>query len=263
MTKIAVLGGGQIGEALVSGLVNAGYDGADIVVTNRSEDRRAHMEKTYGVKTLSDNNAAVKDADFVFGCVKPYAIEEVFAEAEIPASAVAVSLAAGIQLEKLEAAAGDGVPVVRVMPNTPMLVGKGMSTATAGTHVSEEQFDGVVELLGAVGEVAVVAEKDIDAAAALAGSAPAYFFLVVEALVDAGVQLGLTRDVATKLATQTASGAGAMLVESGREPLALRAGVTSPGGTTAAAVRELEESGLRGAFYRAAEACAQRAKELG
>ena len=129
--------------------------------------------------------------------------------------------------------------------------------------MSDEQFEGVVKLLEAVGEVAVVAEKDIDAAAALAGSAPAYFFLVVESLIDAGVQLGLTRDVATKLATQTAAGAGAMLVDSGREPLALRAGVTSPGGTTAAAIRELEESGIRGAFYRAAEACAQRAKELG
>ncbi len=263
MTKIAVLGGGQIGEALVSGLVNAGYDGADIVVTNRREERRAEMEKTYGVKTASDNKEAAQDADFVFGCVKPYTIEEVFAEAELPKTAVAVSLAAGVQLEKLETAAGEGVPVVRVMPNTPMLVGKGMSTATKGTHVSDEQFEGVVKLLEAVGEVAVVAEKDIDAAAALAGSAPAYFFLVVESLIDAGVQLGLTRDVATKLATQTAAGAGAMLVGSGREPLALRAGVTSPGGTTAAAIRELEESGIRGAFYRAAEACAQRAKELG
>ena len=127
----------------------------------------------------------------------------------------------------------------------------------------DAQMDGVRELLEAVGEVAVIPEKNIDAATALAGSSPAYFFLVAEALVDAGVQLGLPRDVAEKLAAQAAAGSGEMLASSGRSATQLRAGVTSPGGTTAAAVRELEESGLRGAFYRAAEACSDKAKELG
>ena len=166
-------------------------------------------------------------------------------------------------LEALQAAAGEGVPVVRVMPNTPMLVRRGMCTCAAGEHVTEAQMNGVTELLEAVGEVAVIPEKNIDAATALAGSSPAYFFLVAEALVDAGVQLGLPRDIAEKLAAQAAAGAGDMLANSGRSATQLRAGVTSPGGTTAAAVRELEESGLRGAFYRAAEACSDKAKELG
>lgn len=262
MTKIAVLGGGQIGEALVSGLVNAGYDAADIVVTNRRSERGEELKSAYGVSVTSDNAAAIDGADYIFACVKPYAIVELLEGLNIPQTAVVVSMAAGLTLETLEKAAGEGVPVVRVMPNTPMLVGKGMCTCAGGTHVTEEQLEGVVKLLEAVGEVAVIEEKHIDAATALAGSAPAYYFLVTEALIDAGVQLGLTRDVAEKLATRTAQGAGTMLAESGKDPVALRAGVTSPGGTTAAALRELEESGLRGAFFRAAEACTQRAQEL-
>lgn len=263
MTKIAVLGGGQIGEALVAGLVKAGYEPKDIVVTNRRSQRSEELTQAYGVTAHADNAAAVEGADFVFACVKPYAIVELLTGLEFAESTVVVSMAAGITLEAMEKAVGGDAPVVRVMPNTPMLVGKGMCTAARGLKVSDEQFDGVVTLLEAVGQVAEVEEKHIDAAAALAGSAPAYYFLVTEALIDAGVQLGLTRDVAEQLATRTAEGAGAMMVEAGKDPVALRAGVTSPGGTTAAAIRELEESGIRGAFYRAAEACEQRAKELG
>lgn len=262
MTRIAVLGGGQIGEALVSGLVSAGYDAADIVVTNRRSERGEELHGTYGVTVTSDNAQAIEGAEYIFACVKPYAIVELLDGLDISQDAVVVSMAAGLTLDTLEEAAGDGVPVVRVMPNTPMLVGKGMCTCAGGQHVSEEQLGGVVKLLQAVGEVAVIEEKHIDAATALAGSAPAYYFLVTEALIDAGVQLGLTRDVAEKLATRTAQGAGTMMTESGKDPVALRAGVTSPGGTTAAALRELEESGIRGAFFRAAEACAQRAQEL-
>lgn len=263
MTKIAILGGGQIGEALTSGLVASGFAGSDITVTNRTESRSQELKETYGVNVTSDNAAAVDGADYIFACVKPYAILDLLEGLEPAKDAVVVSMAAGLTLKQLQGAAGEGVPVVRVMPNTPMLVRRGMCTCAAGEHVSDAQMDGVRELLEAVGEVAVIPEKNIDAATALAGSSPAYFFLVAEALVDAGVQLGLPRDIAEKLAAQAAAGSGEMLASSGRSATQLRAGVTSPGGTTAAAVRELEESGLRGAFYRAAEACSDKAKELG
>lgn len=265
MTKIAVLGGGQIGEALISGLVASGYEPADIVVTNRRAERSEELASSYGVSTTSDNLAAVDGADYVFACVKPYAIVSLLEEVSgsLSVDTTVISLAAGVTLEAMEVAAGEGVPVVRVMPNTPMLVGKGMCAAAAGESVEAEQLDGVVKLLEAVGEVVVVQEKDMDAVTALSGSSPAYYFLVTEALIDAGVQLGLTRDVAEKLAATSAAGAGKMLAESGRDAGTLRANVTSPGGTTAAALRELEESGIRGAFFRAAQACADRSAELG
>ena len=263
MTKIAVLGGGQIGEALVSGLVAAGFPAGDVVVTNRRTSRSRELEEAYGVVTSSDNEQAIEGADYAFLCVKPYAIIDLLESLHPSKETVIVSMAAGLTLEALEAAVPQEVPVIRVMPNTPMLVGAGMSTLASGKAVTEEQTAQAVKLLESVGEVAVIADKDMDAAAALQGSAPAYFFLIAEALIDAGVQLGLTRDSAQKLVTQTVAGAGKMLTDSGRDPVTLRANVTSPGGTTAAALRELEESGLRGAFFRAAEACAERSKELG
>lgn len=268
MTKIAIIGGGKIGEALLSGLCKAGYD--DIVVTNRSAERGAELADVYGVRTSTDNAAAVEGAYVVFVAVKPYAVTDALgqlasalkANAQAGADTVVVSLAAGVSLDSLAAAAGRGA-VVRVMPNTPMLLGHGMSAVSCAEGVTQPQRELVCELLATVGEVVEVEEKQMDAVTAIAGSAPAYFFLVAEALIDAGVQLGLTRDVAQQLAAQTAKGAGIMLADAGVDPVTLRANVTSPGGTTAAALRELEESGLRGAFFRAAQACADRSRELG
>ena len=156
MTKIAILGGGKIGEALTSGLVASGFAGSDITVTNRTESRSKELQDTYGVTTTSDNTAAVDGADYIFACVKPYAILDLLEGLEPAKDAVVVSMAAGLTLEQLQGAAGEGVPVVRVMPNTPMLVRRGMCTCAAGEHVSEAQMDGVRELLEAVGEVAVI-----------------------------------------------------------------------------------------------------------
>lgn len=268
MTNIAVLGGGQIGEALVSGLVASDYDPKSITVTNRSAEKSSYFEENYGVHTTSDNAAAIKDADYAFLCVKPYHIIDLLEDVSETLQSregktVAVSMAAGLTLEAMEKAAGSGVPVVRVMPNTPMLVGKGTNAAAPGSSVSDEQMSGVSELLEAVGEVVIVEEGDMDAVTAMSGSSPAYYFLVTESLIDAGVQMGLKRDVAEKLATNAAHGAGKMLTDSGRDPATLRQNVSSPGGTTVHALRELEESGLRGMFFRAAEACANRSKELG
>lgn len=263
MTRIAVIGGGNIGEALVSGLVESGRDPQTIVVTNRSTERSKTLADTYGVGTTNDNNEAVDGADVVFLCVKPKQILGLLGELSLDDDTIVVSLAAGITLSAMEEVLQAGTSVVRVMPNTPMLVGKGVSACAPGRFCTEEQMNTAKELLDAVGMTIVVDEHDMDAVTALAGSSPAYYFLVTEALIDAGVQLGLKRDVATQLAKGAAAGAGALLESSPLEPSQLRANVSSPAGTTVAALRELEESGIRGAFFRAAEACATRSAELG
>ena len=268
MTIIAVIGGGQIGEALVSGLVAADVNPQNIRVTNRREERGAELEERYGVVTMTDNAQAVDGADVVFLCVKPKMILDVLAEIVTTVdnnsvSTVVVSMAAGINLTSMEEKVSAGMPIVRVMPNTPMLVRKGMCTVTGGRFVDAEQLELVQELLTSVGDVLVVEESDLDAVTALSGSSPAYLFLVTEALIDAGVSLGLTRAAAKQLAVSAFDGAGTMLKETGREPSELRAGVSSPAGTTVAALRELEESGIRGAFFRAAQACADRSAEMG
>ena len=264
MTKIAVIGGGQIGEALTGGLIASGFDGQDIVVTNRRAERREEFEETYKVKTTDNNQEAVKGADVVFVCVKPYAIVDMLAEINdsLAKNAVVVSMAAAITLDKLEGAVGPQVSVVRSMPNTPMLVRNGMNIVVPGKNVTSEQLDTVKELLSTVGKVLEVTEDKMDVAAALAGSGPAYYFLVTEALIDAGVNLGLTREQASELANSTAAGAGQLLVESEQNASSLRYGVSSPGGTTVAALRELEESGIRGAFYRAIDKCVERTRSM-
>lgn len=268
-TTIAVIGAGNIGEALISGLVNSGVNPETITATNRTEARREELTQRYGVITTDDNVEAVTDAEVCFLCVKPYAIAEMIEElsdaiAANDTSTVLVSMAAGVTLDAMsEAVSSAGTPLARVMPNTPMQVGKGVCVVSFGRFVEEDQRELVTDLLGATGEVVVVPEKLIDAASAISGSGPAYFFMIAEALVDSAVSLGLPRETATALATATAEGAGAMLAHSGKTPVELRASVSSPAGTTVAAIRELEESGVRGAFYRATEAATSRAGEIG
>ncbi|GAB3944672.1 pyrroline-5-carboxylate reductase [Corynebacterium tapiri] len=267
MSDIAIIGAGNIGEALIAGLVKAGRDPQSIIATNRTPERSEFLEREYGVRTTSDNVQAVDKAEFVFICVKPQYVVEMLGELSDAIdnndSTTVVSLAAGISVAAMEDALAAGTPVVRAMPNTPMLVGKGMNSCSPGRFVSTEQLGAVRELLGTVGDTVVVSESDMDAVCALSGSAPAYYFLVTEALIDAGVQMGLPRDLATTLARNSAAGAGALIESSEDDPVQLRANISSPAGTTVAALRELEESGIRGAFYRAVEACALRSKELG
>lgn len=268
MERIAVIGAGNIGEALISGLVASGVDPAAITATNRSQERSAELAERYGVRTTADNREAVRDADVALLCVKPGQVLDVIADVgeeliNSGSSTVLVSLAAGITLAAMDGAvSAAGTPIVRVMPNTPMVVGKGVLAVACGRFVDGNQRSDVVKLLSAVGQVVEVSESQMDAVTAISGSGPAYFFLVAEALTDAGVSLGLPRDMAKQLACATAAGAGAML-EGGDSPVQLRANVSSPAGTTVRAIRELEESGLRGAFYRATEICARRSEELG
>lgn len=267
MSKIAVIGGGKIGEALIAGLIAGGVAPKDIHVANRRPERGKELTEAYGVIDFPDADQSADDVDVVFLCVKPKDTLEVLGQLadtiDNNSDTTVISMAAGIALKQLEDAVSAGTPVVRVMPNTPMLVGKGMNVVAPGRFVSAEQLDSVTQLLGMVGEVVVTQESAMDAVTALSGSSPAYVFLMAEAMVDAGVSLGLDRDLATRLTVSAISGAGAMLEQPGADPYRLRADVMSPGGTTIAAIRELEEGGLRAAMYRATEACARRSKELG
>lgn len=267
MTKIAVIGGGKIGEALISGLVASGVNPKDIHVANRRAERGKELLDTYGIVEYTDARPCVDDVDTVFLCVKPQHTLAVMAEISETIDnnsqdTTVISMAAGITLRALEEVATAGTPVARCMPNTPMLVRKGTLALSTGRFVGTDQLEDITTLLSAVGDVYVVEESQMDAVVAMSGSSPAYFFLFVEAMIDAGVNLGLPRELARDLAVSSAHGSGALMKESGAEPSALRANVSSPGGTTIRAIRELEESGLRGAIYRATAKCAERNAEL-
>ncbi|MFF0545651.1 pyrroline-5-carboxylate reductase [Nocardia thailandica] len=268
MTRIAVVGGGRIGEALIAGLLEAGRANKDLVVVETAPARAEQLAERFGVRVTPSVSDAVVGADLVVVAVKPGDVDAVLldlskADLDSGREQVLVSLAAGVTTARLEARLPAGFPVVRVMSNTPMLVGQGMSALAPGRYADAEQLEQVGEVLATVGKVVTVAESQMDAVTAVSGSGPAYFFLVVEAMVDAGVSLGLTRDVATQLVVQTMIGSAALLDETGQSAVDLRAAVTSPAGTTAAALRELERGGLRSAFLEALHASRQRSAEQG
>jgi pyrroline-5-carboxylate reductase len=264
MTRIAVLGAGKIGEALLSGLLAAGRAPADLVFSERHPERAAELTERLGVPS-ADIATAVEQAAMVVVAVKPQDIAPVLDElaASLKPGAAVVSLCAGLPTSRFEAALPAGTSVVRVMPNTPMLVGEAMSAVSPGTHATEEHLIAVEKMLGAVGRVVRVPESQQDAVTALSGSGPAYFFFLVEAMIDAGILLGLPRAVAADLIVQSAFGAARMLRESSDHPVILREAVTSPAGTTIAAIRELERHGVRAALIDAIEAARDRSVELG
>ena len=261
---LAVLGVGKIGEALLSGLVRRAGSGAGIAVVTRRPERGAELARRHGVAALGLPEAAARSRVLLIA-VKPQDIDALLAQLapHVTPGHLVVSVAAGVPTARIEAALPAGVPVVRVMPNTPALVEAGMSVLSAGAHATDADLDEAEQLLSAVGQVRRVPESQQDAVTALSGSGPAYFFYLVEAMIDAGILLGLPRAVAADLIVQTAYGAAVMLRESGEHPVQLREAVTSPGGTTIAAVRELERHGVRAALIAAIEAAQQRSVELG
>jgi pyrroline-5-carboxylate reductase len=264
MTRIAVLGAGKIGEALLAGLLAAGRPAEDLVFTERHPDRARELTARLGVAAV-DTSAAAAHADVVVVAVKPQDIQPVLAElaAAMRPGTLVVSLCAGLPTALFEHALPAGTAVVRVMPNTPMLVGEAMSALSGGSHATDEHLTAVEKMLGSVGRVVRVPEEQQDAVTALSGSGPAYFFFLVEAMIDAGILLGLPRSVAADLIVQSAYGAARMLRESGDHPVILREAVTSPAGTTIAAIRELENHGVRAALLAAIEAARDRSAELG
>ncbi len=262
--SIAIVGAGKIGEALLGGLLAGGVAADDLMFTERYPARAAQLTGLYHVRSVEVAEAAAK-ADVVVVAVKPQDIQPVLtdlAESLVEGTLV-VSLCAGLPTALYERNLPTGTPVVRVMPNTPMLVGEAMSAISPGTHATNDHLQIVEDLLATVGKVVRVPESQQDAVTALSGSGPAYFFFLVEAMIDAGILLGLPRTVAAELIIQSAVGSAKMLRESGEHPVALREAVTSPGGTTIAAIRELERHGVRAALLDAIEAAALRSAELG
>lgn len=267
MTRVAVIGGGRIGEALVAGLIESGWPIKDLVVAERVAGRADEIADRFGVRvtTITD---AVDGAHVVVLAVKPVDVDSVLTEvgavdSDTDQDQLVLSLAAGIGTARIEAQLPAGAAVVRAMPNTPMLVGEGMSVIAAGRHASPEDLAQARTILESVGRVLVLPESSLDAVTAISGSGPAYFFLVTEALIDGAVALGIDRVTASALVTQTLVGSAALLDRSDQTANELRAAVTSPAGTTAAAIGELERAGLRAGLLNAVEAARRRSAELG
>jgi pyrroline-5-carboxylate reductase len=263
MGTVAILGAGVMGETLLSGLLRSGRSAGDLVVTARRRERADELAERYGVRVL-DNVAAAEAADTLVLTVKPQdmgALVNQIRDHVAPGNLV-VSLAAGIPTGFLESRLPEGVAVVRVMPNTPALVDQGMAAVSPGRSADVAHLEEAAELLRSCGRVVQVAEKHQDAVTAISGSGPAYIFYVVEAMIEAGVVLGLPRPTATELVVQTLYGAATMMRETGQHPTVLREQVTSPGGTTAAALRQLDDHKVRAAFISAMEAAAWRSREL-
>lgn len=263
MTLIAVLGVGKLGEALLSGLLRSGLPASSLLAAERHQGRAAEIAERYGVATPSPEEA-VAVADVVLLVVKPQDMRTLLGEVgmHLRPGALVVSMAAGITSSLVEELLPEGTPVVRVMTNTPVFVDEAMSAISPGSHADDEHLQVVEDLLSPVGKVVRVPESQQDAVTALSGSGPAYFFFLVEAMIDAGILLGLPRAVAAELIVQTAVGSARMLRESGEHPVLLREAVTSPGGTTISAIRTMEDRGVRAAMLAAIEAARDRSREL-
>jgi pyrroline-5-carboxylate reductase len=278
---IAIVGTGKMGEALLSGLLRAGRSPSAVVAAVRREERAAELRDRYGIQ-VTDAASAAKLADTLVLAVKPQDMGRLLDEIApvVARDTLVISVAAGITTafiaRRLRSGNpgnpgkpgdpgddGPGNPVVRVMSNTPVLVDEAMSVISAGTGAGEEHLRRAEELLRPVGKVLRIPESQQDAATALSGSGPAYVYYLVESMVDAGILLGMARGAALEMVTQAVYGAATMLRDSGEHPVILREAVTSPGGTTISAIRELERHGVRAAFLAAIEAARDRGRELG
>lgn len=261
---VAVLGGGVMGEALITAALRAGVAPGDVVVSEKVPARADQLAATHGIAAVPAIAEAVAGAAVVVVAVKPKDVAEALADAgpALADGALVVTVAAGLPTSFYVDRLPPGTPVVRVMPNTPAVVGAGASAISAGPGAGREHLDTVRELLAPTGLVVEVAEPDLDAVTAISGSGPAYVFYLVDALAEAGVLLGLGREQSLELATATFRGAAALLDESGEHPVTLRERVSSPGGTTVAALAELDARGVRAAMIAAARAARDRARAL-
>jgi pyrroline-5-carboxylate reductase len=260
---VAVLGTGKIGELVISGLLRSGWPADRLLATARRPARGAELAERYGVRIV-DNVTAVTEAGVLAVGVKPQDAGTLLDEVGglIPADRLVVSLCAGLPTAFFASRLAEGTPVIRVMTNTPALVDQAMTAISAGPHATDEHLAVAEAMFKPLGATVRVPESQQDAVTALSGSGPAYFYLMVEAMIDAGVLLGLPRQTAHELVVQTAVGSATMLRDSGEHPVKLREAVTSPAGTTAAALRELENHGVRAALLDALSAARDRAREL-
>ncbi len=266
-TEVAFVGLGTVGETLMKGLLSANTLSADKVrASHPREDRRREIAELYGAGVHASNSDAVQGAGLVVLCVKPQIFPHVVEEMApaLAREALVVSIVAGVPISAIEKRLGNQVRVVRAMPNLPCLVGAGASVLAAGSQATSEDTALAERIFASVGETIVVEEEDlIDAATGLSGSGPSYVFLLIEALADGGVKMGLSRDRSLRLAAQTVYGAAKLVIETGEHPGRLKDMVTSPGGTAIAGIHTLEAGGLRTTLINAVEAATLRARELG
>jgi pyrroline-5-carboxylate reductase len=263
--RVAILGAGTIGEALIAGLLSAGWRAPEeIVATARREERLADLAERFGVATTLSNGEAVAGAALVVIAVKPQDFEVLLGEIGglLDPGQTVLSVAAAIPTAKIEQLIAPGVPVVRAMPNAPATVHEGIAGVCAGAHAGDEHVSIAEDVLSHLGAVVRVPEQAMDAITAVSGSGPAYFALLAEAMVEAGILLGLSRDITTRLVVQTMLGTARLLRDEHIHPVELREAVTSPGGTTIRAIRELERAGVRAAFLNAIQAAMERSREL-
>jgi pyrroline-5-carboxylate reductase len=269
--RIAFLGCGSMNEAILSGLLGAGTDPADVVATVRRAERAAELaERHHGITAIAgdeepeNNKQAAKGSGVVILGVKPVGIADLAREisASLSPKTIVISVAAAVSLAQLEAALPAGQPVIRTMPNTPAKLGRGVISVSPGSNCSSEQLQRAKDIFKAAGTVVEVPEEQVDAVSAISGSGPAYAFYLAEAMAAAGVELGLDQDLALLLARETVAGAGYMLAEPGADPSALRISVTSPNGTTERAIATFNERGLPAIIAAGARAAADRAAEI-
>jgi len=264
--KVAIIGGGKMGEVIASGILKAGLaQPASVTVTDVVPERLAYLKGKHSVAVSEDNRKAVREADIIVLAVKPQGMADVLKELStvVDRKKLVISIAAGIPIRFIAEHLKKGVPIVRVMPNTPALVGEGAAALAAGENASGADLAAARAIFDALGVTVVVKEDLMDAVTGLSGSGPAYAFIMIDALSDGGVLMGLPRDVALKLAAQTILGAAKLYLDSLKHPGELRDMVTSPGGTTIAGIHALEKYGLRSSLIHAVEAATLRSKELG
>lgn len=263
--RVLVVGGGVMGGTLVTALLAAGWSARDVEVVETDPGRAEALRRAHGVATSASAAAAAPRADIVLVAVKPDVVGEVLAQVgpALRHGAPVISVAAGVPLAFYEERLPAGTPVVRVMPNTPAVIGKGAAAIAGGSSAAPAHLALAETILAPTGLVERVAEKHLDAVTAISGSGPAYAFYLVDAMAEAGVLLGLPRDLATRLAAATVEGAAALVTSTGDHPVVLRERVSSPGGTTVAAVAELDAHGVRAGVVAAAKAAAARSAELG
>ena len=262
---LAVLGAGKAGEALIAGVLSSGWrEPGEIVATARHQERLDQITSRHGVRATLSNGEAVRGAGVVVVGVKPQDIEGLLTEISgvVTSGQTVVSIVAAIPTALIESHLSDRVPVVRAMPNTPMTVHEGMAGIAPGAYADEEHLARAEEVLRSVGRTVRVDEDYMDAITAVSGSGPAYFALLAESMIEAGILLGLSREISTDLVVQTMLGTAKLLRDEKMHPVELREAVTSPGGTTIAAIRELEQAGVRAAFLNAIQAAMKRSKEL-
>jgi pyrroline-5-carboxylate reductase len=263
--RIAILGAGKIGEALIKGLVDSGWrEPQEIAASVRRPERAQELRERYGVQATLSSSEAIAGAALLVVSVKPQDLEALLGEIGgiVSPEQTVLSIAAAVPTSVLEASLAPGVPVIRAMPNTPAIVHEGIAGICAGAHAGEDELALAEEVLAHLGSVVRVAERYMDAVTAVSGSGPAYFALLAEAMIEAGILLGLSREISTQLVVQTMLGTAKQLRDLKMHPVELREAVTSPGGTTIAAIRELERAGVRAAFLNAIQAAMDRSREL-